>query len=138
MVHNRDFNYSYEVPINDFANSWYIKINDAKSNYEVELVRRPNDVMHSDYVYITSSNSIEAPNDHILFDRLGNSVFFRNVKTNRVEKRNLSSLSFMRRIGKLYNIKDIYSLLYKGEINEFSDRFDLTNPSSGNPTSVFK
>lgn len=144
IVRNKDLNYFYEVPINDFANSWYIRINDAKTSYEIELGRRPiysqvHDCnLSTDYIYISSSNTIEAPNDHILFDKLGDSVFFRNVKTNKVEKKKISTLSFMTRIEKLHNIKDLYSLLYKDELNVYSDSLDLRNPSSGNPTSVFK
>ena len=34
--------YSFEIPINDFANSWYLHINDSKCHYRVELGRRPN------------------------------------------------------------------------------------------------
>ena len=61
-----------------------------------------------------------------------------NDKTNKVEKKKISTLSFMTRIEKLHNIKDLYSLLYKDELNVYSDSLDLRNPSSGNPTSVFK
>ena len=30
IVHNDTMNYSFEIPINDFANSWYLHINDSK------------------------------------------------------------------------------------------------------------
>ena len=42
IVHNDTYNYSFEIPINDFANSWYLRVNDSKCNYRVELGRKPN------------------------------------------------------------------------------------------------
>ena len=30
-------NYSFEIPINDFANSWYLHVNDSKCDYRIEL-----------------------------------------------------------------------------------------------------
>ena len=42
IVHNDTMNYSFEISINDFANSWYLHINDSKCDYRVELGRRPN------------------------------------------------------------------------------------------------
>ena len=29
IVHNDSLNYSFEVEINDFANSWYLHVNDS-------------------------------------------------------------------------------------------------------------
>ena len=59
----------HEIDINDFANSWYLHVNDANCEYTVELGRRPkyyNSEKHvniqNDYLYVTSSNVIEAPN----------------------------------------------------------------------------
>ena len=144
IVHNKDYDYSYEVPINDFANSWYLQINDAKSKYEIELGRRPiyshvhNIPINSDYVHVASSNIMEAPNDHILFDRIGKSVFFRNVKTNSTTSKDVSTLSFMTRVEKIHNVKDLYNEIYNNETSLTFDKMDLTNPSSNNPTSSFK
>ena len=39
---NIPLEYSFEVDINDFANSWYLNIEDAKCEYTIELGRRPN------------------------------------------------------------------------------------------------
>ncbi len=41
VVHNRTLDYSFEVDINDFANSWYLHVNDSKCDYNIELGRRP-------------------------------------------------------------------------------------------------
>ncbi len=41
IIHNETMNYSFEVEINDFANSWYLYINDADCKYSIELGRRP-------------------------------------------------------------------------------------------------
>ena len=94
IVHNKTMNYSFEIPINDFANSWYFHINDSKCDYDVELGRRPNyyneqatkeieEHIHTDYIYVSTSNKIESPNDHILFStNNNNTVKFRNIKNN--------------------------------------------------------
>ena len=136
IIHNDTLNYSFEVGINDFANSWYLHINDSKSNYSVELGRRPfikNNNIKSDYIHISSSNKIESPNDHILFNNSQKMVYFRNVKTNHEIQKPLSTLSSMGNMGKIYNIYDLYKELYKNEDNlEF-----LSNPSS-HTSSQFK
>lgn len=136
IIHNDNLNYSFEVEINDFANSWYLHINDSKSNYRIELGRRPinnSAKLETDYVYITSSNEIESPNDHILFNNSQKMVYFRNVKTKQEIQKPISSLSFMRNMGKIYDIYDIYKELYKNE----DDFNNLSNPSS-HTSSQFK
>ena len=131
IVHNKTMNYSFEVDINDYANSWYLHVNDSKCDYDVELGRRsinkyaqtPNG-----YVGISQSNSIQSPNDHILFDELGNSVVFENVKTSEKYEKDISSAEFLKRLGDLLNIKGLYDHLYKGEV--INSNFDLNNPTS--------
>ena len=46
-------------------------------------------------------------------------VYFRNVKTNLETKKDVSSLSFIKNMGKIYNIYDLYKKIYKEE-NPFS------------------
>ena len=152
IITNKTKNYSFEVEINDFANSWYLHITDADCEYNVELCRKfiVNSDVHNlsdnnskniyepyhinDYLYITSSNKIEMPNNHILLEQLGDSVFFRNTKTNILEEKNISSISFLQKIGKVYNIYDLYKEIYNDEI--ISDEFGLNLPSSN--SSAFK
>ena len=136
IVHNDTLNYSFEVEINDFANSWYLHVNDAKCNYRVELGRRPiikNEKLNNNYIYISSSNEIESPNNHILFDRNQKMVYFRNIKTGEQTRKDITSLSFIRNMGKIYNISNLYKSLYKDE--NIEEIYDLSNPSSGNPSS---
>ena len=117
--------YSFEVEINDFANSWYLHVNDAKCEYNIELGRRPITKMQNiptDYVYISSSNVIEAPNDHILFEKKQNMVYFKNVKTNIVSSKPITNLSFISNMGKIYNVYDIYKDIYKDENFEVSTK----------------
>lgn len=140
IVHNDTLNYSFEVDINDFANSWYLHINDSKCDYRIELGRRPITKLekneNTDYIYISSSNEIESPNDHVLFNKNQNMVYFKNTKTGSVTNKKISAnISFMRNIRKIYNISDLYKAIYKDE--NIEDIFDLSNPSSGNPSSGF-
>ena len=137
IVHNTTMNYSFEIDINDFANSWYLHVNDAKCDYRIELGRRPikeNPKIQTDYIYISTSNNIESPNDHILFNKEQKKVYFRNVKTGvQIEKPISANISFIRNMGKIYNIYDIYKAIYQNE--NIEEIYDLSNPSSGNPSS---
>ena len=101
--------YSFEIEIDDFANSWYLHVNDANCEYTVELGRKPkyyNSEKHvniqNDYLYVTSSNVIEAPNDHVLFERNIKNVYFKDVKTNIVTAKDITSISFLRNIVRIY------------------------------------
>ena len=127
-VTNQTKNYSFEVEINDYANSWYINIPDSDCKYDVVLFRKPrNPEVHHESVYITSSNDLQTPNDHILFDSLGKTVFFKNVKTNEIISKDTSSLSFMNNIGRIYNIYDLYKEIYKNELLEDKLNAHLTS-----------
>lgn len=120
-VTNQTKNYSFEVEINDYANSWYINISDSDCKYDVVLFRKnknSNSVSERDNIYITSSNKLQTPNDHILFDSLGKNVFFKNIKNDEIESKDISSLSFMKNIGRVYNIYDLYKEIYKNELTE--------------------
>ena len=142
IIHNDTMNYSFEVPINDFANSWYLHVNDANCEYTVELGRRPkyyNSEKHvniqNDYLYVTSSNVIEAPNDHVLFDRNVKNVYFKDVKTNIVTAKDITSISFLRNIGRIYNLYDLQSDFNKNSwIDSNHWQLDLNNPSSSSST----
>ena len=146
LIHNEELNYTFEVPINDFANSWYLDIKDSKTKYVVQLGRKFRNVseiktnseviekeninLKNDFIYITDSNKLEIPNDHILFEKITNQVTYRNVKDGTEINKDISKV--LENLGKTYQnpkIKDIYEKLYGDEI-------DLSNPSSGDiPTS---
>lgn len=139
IIHNDTMQYSFEVEINDFANCWYLNVNDSKCNYRIELGRRPytpTPVIPNNYVYVSSSNVIESPNDHILINKEQQMLYFKNVKTNTIKSIPPTTLSFIRNMGKIYNIYDIYKKIYKEE--QIEDIYDLSNPSSQNPSSQFK
>jgi len=155
IIHNDTMNYSFEVPINDFANSWYLNINDSKCHYRVELGRRPNyysqeaakeieENIKTDYIYVTCSNKIESPNDRVLFNtNENNTIRFRNIKNH--EEKSVSLYDIVKHLPameKVQNIpyiseellKDLYSGIYQNEDISLFER--LTNPSSGgNPSS---
>lgn len=144
IIKNETMNYTFEVDINDFANCWYLNVNDAKCKYKIELGRRPlyiNNIrsVPTDYIYISDSNEIEAPNNHILFEKAQNMIYFKNAKTNEITTKDFKAhLYFLQSMGKIYNVYDIYKQIYKDENMTGHYEMDLTNPSSGNPSSTFK
>ena len=133
LIHNKTLNYSFEVEINDFANCWYLDVNDAKCEYSIELGRRSKIQSYyipNNYIYIATSDVIENPNDHILFEKQSNTVYFRNVKNNTTYSKDIATISFIRNMGKIYNIYDAYKKIY----DTMYDNEDILN----NPTSIFK
>ncbi len=133
LIHNKTLNYSFEVEINDFANCWYLDVNDSKCEYSIELGRRSKIQSYyipNNYIYIATSDVIENPNDHILFEKQSNTVYFRNVKNNTTYSKDIATISFIRNMGKIYNIYDAYKKIY----DTMYDNEDILN----NPTSIFK
>ena len=131
IVHNDTLNYSFEVDINDFANSWYLHIPDSKCDYRIELGRRPivkTEKLQDDYIYVTTSNEMEAPNDKILFNKNQKMVYYKNVKTGSIIEKPINNLTFITNIGKIYDIYDLYREIYEDENVE--NIYDLKNPSS--------
>lgn len=136
IVYNDTLNYSFEVEINDFANSWYLHVADSKCDYKIELGRRPivkDEKIATDYIYVTTSNEIESPNDRILFNKEQQMVYFRNIKTGAQTQKPVANVSFIKNMGKIYNIYGLYKAIYKDE--NIEEIYDLSNPSSGNPSS---
>lgn len=149
LLYNEDKNYVKEIPINDFANSWYIDIDDAKTKYTVQLGRkfkeRPQIVniakikeenidFQTDYLPFADSNKMETPNDHVLLESLPRFVTFRNVKTNQEIVKDIGE--FKTTFGKNYDVKEFYEEHYKEEITD--GMFDMANPSSNLSSSSFK
>lgn len=151
LVHNEELNYTCEIPINDFANSWYLDIKDSKCKYTVQLGRKFKEVpkfaketvkiveeekinIKNDYIEIVSSNTLEAPNDRVLFEELeeNRTITYRNVKTKEETTKDITNI--LSSCAKVYNVYDLYKAIYKDEFD--SDIFNLNNPSSGgNPSS---
>ena len=135
LVKNETKGYVEEIPINDFANSWYIHISDPRSKYSIELGRKYKNMpkFESPYIYIKESNEIIAPNDHVLLEEIKPKIKYKNAKTNEVIFKNISNVI---KDGKILDFYSLYQVMYNVEdINNF---FSLDNPSSGNPTSTFK
>ena len=133
LVHNTTMNYTFEIEINDFANSWYLHINDANCEYVIELGRRPNiyqDTVKDPYIYVASSNEMEAPNDHILFEHFQPHVAYRNVKTGQIIMKDFSHLADFKNMQKIYGIYDLYKQIYKNELFDEIVDGNLINPSS--------
>ena len=103
LVHNQTLNYSFEIEIDDFTNSWYLHTPTSDCVFNIELGRKKisncNDINidTDDHVlHIASSNTIESPNDHVLKDTLNKPVYFKNIKTNELEERKVSNLNAIR------------------------------------------
>ena len=156
IVHNDSMNYSFEIPINDFANSWYLHINNSKCNYRVELGRRPNyysqeaakeieENIKTDYIYVSSSNKIESPNDRVLFKtNENNTIRFRNVKNN--EEKSVSLYDIAKHLPAMKKVENIpyisenllqrlYSDIYQNEDISLFERIKNNPSSGGNPSS---
>ena len=131
VVYNDTLGYNFEVEINDFANSWYLHVADSKCDYRIELGRRPivkTEKLKDDYIYVTTSNEMQAPNDRILFNKEQKMVYYRNVKTGTITEKPINTLSFITNMGKIYDIYEIYKEIYKNE--DVETIYDLKNPSS--------
>ena len=123
IVHNLTLNKTSEVEINDFANCWYLNIEDADCKFDIELARKfistpsnNSNVHEDDYLYVAKSNDLQTPNDHIMFEHLTSEVTFKNYKTKKAIIENAESFEFLKDIYKFYQN------MYKDEL--------LKNPSS--------
>lgn len=128
IIHNVTMNYTFEIEINDFANCWYFNINDEKCEYVVELGRRPksNEIaLPNDYLHVTSSNKIESPNGHVLFEKTQKTLYYRDVKTNKTYSKDIANLEFIKYFGKIYSLNSLYKEMYKDETLT-----NINNPSS--------
>lgn len=149
LLYNEDKKYVREIAVNDFANSWYIDIQDPKTKYTIQLGRKfrskpeiinlvefeqNNIVLQTDYLPFANSNEMEAPNDHVLFESLPRFFTFRNVKTNEEITKDLRS--FKDTFGNNYSVEEFYQDQYNEELSE--GMFDMSNPSSGFSSSSFK
>lgn len=150
IIHNETMNYSFEIDINDFANSWYLHVEDSNCEYKIELGRRPIPINYNyipnyniekqgyiepvttPYIYVSSSNSLKAPNDHVLFNN-SSKVKFRNIKNNQITEKDLKDFLFINKDNQFINIYELYKFLSEEFI---STSFDLNNPSSGNSGSM--
>ena len=137
IVYNDTMNYSFEVEIDDFANSWYLHINDANCEYHVELGRRP--IQNIDrqsqpiyipyYVYVTSSNEMTSPNNTILFNPNVKTIKFKNIKTGEIIEKDIKQFTFITNVG-IFTVKELYRYLFPNESFEF-ENIVLGNTSSG-------
>ena len=177
IVHNDTMNYSFEVIINDFANSWYLRVNDSKCHYRVELgrklinhfdineteelsvdntddksaenqaeiikakinyIKNIKEKFKNDYMFVSTSNSIELPNDHILFKtNENNTIKYRNVKTK--QETSIPLYDIIKNIPLIDKtelpyisseiLEGLYTAIYKND--DLSVLVTLSNPSSG-------
>ncbi len=80
---------------------------------------------------------MEAPNNHILFEKFNPNVAYKNTKTGNLATKDFNSIQNYKNIEKIYNIYDLYKTIYKDELfKEILDN-EIANPSS-NSSSRFK
>lgn len=133
IIHNETKNYSFEVEINDFANSWYLHISDTDCKYNIELGRRffkldntnndnaKNTYQHNNYIYISSSNKLITPNDRVLLN-FTEKIQYKNIKNETYFTKEIKNIPFI-------NSYDFYKEIYSEEI---------LNTLPNNPSSNFK
>ncbi len=124
VVNNLTDNYTYEVEINDFANNWYINVDDAKCEYSITLGRRKREYVQDtkyDYLDVAYSNAIEIPNDRILYFKENDKIHFKNIKTNKVTTKIFKNHIYWNSIHEIYK---------NYNIPENQDKMDIKNPSS--------
>ena len=132
IIHNLTEHYTYEIQIDDFANNWYVHVNDSKCKYIAELGRKPIDQIDEvavGYVSVYFSNEIETPNDHVLFYNNNQVVNFKNIKTNKITQRIIKLNDIFKR-----QLRELYK---NYNLTEEENYFDFQNPSSQNPSSTF-
>jgi len=121
-ITNENNGSSFDVDIDDFANGWYVPIEDAKCTYSVALLRkqRPfrNKIVEYE-IYLTTSNKIEAPNDRILFNPHTATVVYKNVKSNVITYKPAPAIA---------TVRNYYKENYKNE--NIEEIIDFKNPSS--------
>ena len=156
IIHNDTMHYSFEIPINDFANSWYLHINDSKCDYRVELGRRPNyynkeatkeieEKIKTDYIYVSTSNEIESPNDRVLFNtNENNTIKIRNIKNH--NEKSVSLFEIVKQLPAIKHTQNIpyisekllqvmYSEIYQTKDMSLFDKVTNNPSSGGNPSS---
>lgn len=123
LIHNQTLNSSFEIEIDDFTNSWYLKTPTSNCIFNIELGRKKINQNpkidfgnSSNILHIATSNMLESPNDHIL-KKLPNKIYFKNITTNQIEVKDISD-------SKQKNISSLIGLYQDN--NEYEH-----NPSSG-------
>lgn len=123
IVHNQTTHSTFEIEINDFANSWYIKTPTSDCIFTIELGRKKipnrNDTNINtldNKLHITTSNNLTSPNDHFLTETLYQNIYFKNVKTNEIEEIKISDLK---------PISQIYEYFEKDILNNPSSNFKI-------------
>jgi len=112
IVRNLTLNKTTEIEINDFANCWYLSTEDSDCKFDIELARKfikisNNTNLENNYLPIAKSNNLQAPNDHIMFEKLSNFITFTDTSTGETIKKNIKSFNFLKDLYKFY--KDMYN-----------------------------
>lgn len=82
-IKNITMNYSYDIPIDPFANNYYIEVKDPDCVYQVELGRKANDK----FINIYTSNTAKIPRSSPMPIGYSDEVIYRNyIKLDMTDK----------------------------------------------------
>lgn len=137
-ITNETKNYTFEVEVNDFANSWYININDDNCKYSIELYRRFKDnnltteiqssiqnfnkklskassyaYENNDCIFIASSNQMDVPAGKPFTPTYPRTITYRNIQTDELSYKEIKQEH------------DFYTKFFNNNSDEL-----LSNPSS--------
>lgn len=131
IIHNETLKHDFEIEINDFANSWYLQVTDSNCQYRIELGRIPKSyTTTTKYVSISSSNTINSPNDHVLFEHFKPKVTYKNIQNNTCSSKDLKNLANYENDQNIYHLYDLYQTIYQDELLAEINKKQPANPSS--------
>jgi len=127
-ITNETKNYTFDIDINDFANSWYIDVNDDNSKYSLELYRRfknvnlnkeletlittfnqtHSNILNAHYIYIATSNKMDTPNGSTLSVETPRTIMYKNIHTGKI--------SYVTIYNEFYN--EFYNIFFNSQAND--------------------
>ena len=109
------------------------------------LIKEIEEKIKTDYIYVSTSNEIESPNDHVLFStNENNTIKIRNVKNSNEKSislfeivKHLPAMKCVQNIPYISEelLKDMYFGIYQSNDLSIFERIKNNPSSGGNPSS---
>lgn len=109
-VTNITKNYSYMIPVDPYANNYYIEVEDSGCDYKVELGR----AVKNNFINIYTSNKATVPSEHPAYNN--------NCSTDDILFANYLCISDKKRV-KLFASKDQYRKFANQNHTDFENNF---------------